>query len=239
MTPLLFDGQLRVYSTCRGCGEIMQVTNPSDKAHPLCEYLPTKLDSLATGWLSCTMASDYEAAELTKKEMDQLSPQTSDLGDAAIAYTLWNWPVFPLAKHSKLPAVSKANGGQGFKDAKTDTDRIARWWDRHPDHNIGLATGHAFDAVDIDTRHGGAQSFAEVLRRGNVKFDCHGIAITASGGLHLYVPATGKGNFVNMYPGIDFRGLGGYCVAPPSTLGSPGRSYSWLCEPSPALKGAR
>jgi len=26
-------------------------------------------------------------------------------------------------------------------------------------------------------------------------------------------------------------------VAPPSTLGAPGRAYSWLTDPSPVIKG--
>lgn len=237
MSALLFDGQLKVMSTCRTCGGAMQVTHPCDKAHPNCEPYQTRVDSLAAGWLSCILAQDYESAELTKKEMDSLESQSSDLGDAAIMYTMWNWPVFPLAKHSKLPAVSKAKGGQGFKDAKTDTDRIARWWNRHPTDNIGIATGHMFDAVDIDTGKGGIASFLKILGDKKVKFDCHGIAISASGGLHLYIPATGKGNFQNLHPGIDFRGLGGYVACPPSTLGQPGQSYRWLVEPSPEIKG--
>jgi hypothetical protein len=31
--------------------------------------------------------------------------------------------------------------------------------------------------------------------------------------------------------------LGGYVVGPPSTLGKPGRDYTWLVEPSPIIKG--
>jgi Bifunctional DNA primase/polymerase, N-terminal len=38
----------------------------------------------------------------------------------------------------------------GVKDATTNRARILAWWTRHPHANIGLATGHAFDVLDID-----------------------------------------------------------------------------------------
>jgi putative DNA primase/helicase len=38
----------------------------------------------------------------------------------------------------------------GVKDATTNRARILAWWTRHPLANIGLATGHAFDVLDID-----------------------------------------------------------------------------------------
>jgi hypothetical protein len=56
------------------------------------------------------------------------------------------------------------------------------------------------------------------------------------GGLHLYVKATGRGNFANVRPGIDYRGLGGYVVAPPSTLGTRVRTWTFAVEPSPIIK---
>jgi hypothetical protein len=233
---LLFDGLISVMSTCRDCGEMMQVTDPTVHVHPSCNEKPTKLDSLLVGWLSCVMAGDRESEILTAKEIDVIACEPPDLHEAATDYTTDGWPVFPLAKHSKLPAIPKKKGGNGFKDATTDWNRIDRWWSKHPDHNIGLATGHAFDVIDIDPKKGGAESFTKLLYD-KVDFDCHGIAVTASGGLHLYIPATGKGCFQDLRPGIDYRGRGGYVVGPPSTLGSPGRSYSWLCEPSPKIKG--
>jgi hypothetical protein len=234
---LLFDGQLTVMSTCRDCGEMMQVINADDKVHPGCTPKPTVLESLCTGWLSCVYAKDYEAAKLTRKEIEELEQEPPDLAAAAVQYAEQGWRVFPLATHSKLPAISKKRGGNGFKDATNDVDRIRRWWTRNPAHNIGFATGHAFDVIDVDPRKGGAESFTQLLWDDKIDFECHGIAGTASGGLHLYVPSTGKGCFQNLRPGIDYRGHSGYVVASPSTLGSPGRSYSWLCEPSPNIKG--
>jgi hypothetical protein len=232
---LLFDGKARIHSTCRDCGEAMLVTSAIKHTHPNCTEKPTRLETLLTGWISAVMASDYQSAALTDQEIKRLTEQPPDLLSAATLYARWSWPVFPLAAHGKVPAVPKSKGGQGFKDAKTDVARIERWWSKHPDHNIGLATGHLFDVIDIDPRHDGVQSFLNLLTEYKLP-DVHAIATTASGGMHLYVKPTGKGNFANLRPGVDYRGRGGYVVTPPSTLGTPGRSYTWLTEPSPIIK---
>jgi hypothetical protein len=38
----------------------------------------------------------------------------------------------------------------GVKDATCNRARILAWWTRHPSANIGLATGHTFDILDVD-----------------------------------------------------------------------------------------
>jgi hypothetical protein len=38
----------------------------------------------------------------------------------------------------------------GVKDATTNRARVLAWWTRHPQANIGLATGHRFDVLDVD-----------------------------------------------------------------------------------------
>ena len=42
----------------------------------------------------------------------------------------------------------------GVKDATTNRARILAWWTRHPQANIGLATGHRFDVLDVDGPRG-------------------------------------------------------------------------------------
>jgi hypothetical protein len=39
---------------------------------------------------------------------------------------------------------------RGVNDATTNRARILAWWTRHPQANIGLATGHNFDILDVD-----------------------------------------------------------------------------------------
>jgi len=53
-----------------------------------------------------------------------------------------------------------------------------------------------------------------------------GKVITPRCGDHLYVRASGDGNTSGLLPGIDYRGRGGYVVAPPS-IGPNGVRYTW------------
>jgi len=236
----MFDG-LVVVSTCRDCGLAMRVTRSGQVAHPMCANRATELEQLCQQWIEAAILEQHEVAESIGKRIDRIETVVN-LPAAAKEYASWGWRVFPLARNSKMPAIPKAEGGNGFKDATDDVKRIQKWWDHHRDHNIGLATGHLFDVIDIDTKdsHGnpsqeGIRSFLKLLDGGDLP-ECHGIAVTSSGGLHLYVIATGKGNFAGIRPGIDYRGKGGYVVAPPSTLGQSWRSYSWIAPPSPKLK---
>lgn len=237
--PRFLDGLLDVYSTCRDCGQLMKVIRAEDHSHPTCTVVQTSAESLADLWASEIRNGDEESARQTEELMNT-EAALIDLQSAAIEYASWYWPVFPLAKHGKAPAIK---GGNGFKDAHTDIERITKYWRKRPDNNVGLATGHMFDVIDVDTKDSkgiatnvGISSFMQLLETGNLP-ECHGVAVTSSGGLHLYVKATGKGNFAGIRPGVDYRGLGGYVVAPPSTLGKPGRSWTWLVEPSPIIKG--
>ena len=239
--PLIFDGKLDVYSTCRDCGTLMKVITPDRHSHPTCAEVQTQLESLADLWTMEHREGNDERAHETEELMESM--RNIELGSAALQYADWGWPVFPLAKRAKVPAIPKDKGGNGFKDATTDTKRIDRRWTRFPEDNIGLATGHMFDVIDVDTKDNkgnpdpaGVMSLMELIDKGKVP-EVHGVAVTASGGLHLYVKPTGKGCFGSIRPGIDYRGKGGYVVAPPSLLRQPGRQYSWLAEPSPIIKG--
>ncbi len=166
-------------------------------------------------------------------------------------YTTWGWPVFPLAEHSHKPFIRSAHpdgdplkgrckgtcgkAGHGFHDATTDPDRIAKWWRKYPTHNIGLATGRMFDVIDIDPKNDGIPAFITLLQSGRLP-DAHGVAVTRSGGLHLFVKPKGGRCRPGIRQGIDYKAGGGFVVGSPSTMGA-GRSYSWVCIPSPEIKG--
>jgi hypothetical protein len=85
---------------------------------------------------------------------------TEPLDWAAILYARAKIPVFPLRPGTKVPATAN-----GFKDATTDLRVVRSWWRDNPRYNIGLATGHKFDVLDVDIKGGrpGEES-AERLR---------------------------------------------------------------------------
>jgi Bifunctional DNA primase/polymerase, N-terminal len=114
----------------------------------------------------------------------------------------------------------------GVKDATCNRARVLAWWTHHPQANIGLATGRLFDALDVDGP-AGAQAIRQLAA-------AHGLASsgplvrTGGGGWHFYLAPTGLGNLhPRALAHVDWRGRGGYVVAPPSRHAS-GHPYQWL-----------
>jgi hypothetical protein len=142
------------------------------------------------------------------------------LAEAALTYVRAGIAVFPLVAGQKVPRTSN-----GFKGASLDEDMVAAWWTRWPDANIGFPTGHLFDVIDVDGPPG-YLSLADLRDEGLVP-DVLARVVTARGGAHLYITPTGDGNTAGLRPGIDYRGLGGYVVAPPSLSAATGRRWTW------------
>lgn len=163
----------------------------------------------------------------------------SDLKRAALYYANYGWPVVPLhfmkdgrcscgrgrcdspGKHPTTP--------HGLKDASWNSIQIETWWDTRPDANVGIATGAdaGIVVIDVDPRHGGDESLAELVRE-HGELPATVEALTGGGGRHLVFkhPGSTVRNRSNMRPGIDVRGDGGYIVAPPSNHAS-GAQYRW------------
>jgi hypothetical protein len=142
----------------------------------------------------------------------------------ALAFAERGWPVFPCQAGQKIPATR-----HGFLDATTDPSQITRWFARHADCNLAVATGAPGpDVLDID-QHGqagnGFAAFNQLHRAGLLD----GISVyvrTPSGGLHAYFTGTTQRN--GHLPGhhIDFRSTGGYILTPPSQI--QGRPYQLI-----------
>jgi hypothetical protein len=194
---------------------------------------------------------------------------SADLRAAALAYAVRGIPVLPLhypvARPSAVQpvAVERAAGwalgcscgdrgcGQvgkhplgalvphGLKDATTNRARILAWWSQQPQANVGLATGHRFDVIDLDGPAG-----IQALRR---FADHHGMTLPERGpvvrsgraeaGWHYYLAPAGLPRRTRLLDGVDYQALGGYVVAPPSRHAT-GNRYAWardLDHPLPAL----
>jgi hypothetical protein len=112
----------------------------------------------------------------------------------------------------------------GVKDATTNRARVLAWWTSHPQANVGLATGYRFDVLDVDGPTG-TQAIRELAATHGLQNS--GPLVRTGGGWHFYLAPTGLGN---VRPAglarVDWRGRGGYVVAPPSRHAS-GRPYQW------------
>jgi hypothetical protein len=145
----------------------------------------------------------------------------TDYLPAALDYVKRGWPVFPLVAGGKQPRVSR-----GFHRATTDRDVVIAWWSQWPDSNIGLATGHLFDVLDVDGEVGEAALKAFLAEKGLDGYRHSGPVALTGKGLHLFYQPTGALNGQNLVEKVDFRGEGGYVVAPPS-LHPLGHHYRW------------
>lgn len=162
------------------------------------------------------------------------------LGSAAAAYARRGWPVLPLhapahpgcsCNRDDCGSVGKHPRITGWREAATtDPDTVTKWWRQWPHANIGIATGQAsrLIVVDIDARHGGESSYADLRRR----YDIPRTALAATGtGRHLYFAAAEGQEMPNsvgtLGDGVDVRADGGYIVAPPSHHAN-GRTYRWI-----------
>src|SRR5699024_4881569 len=145
--------------------------------------------------------------------------ETWPLREAARAFAAAGVPVFPCAPRGKRPLI---RDGQGFRDATTDLTQIDAWWQQSPEANIGIPTGAASGVVVVDVDvHGtvnGYRQFARADHAGLVD-GWELLVRSPSGGMHAYYPATPgveQRSWQAGRAGIDFRGDGGYIIAPPS-----------------------
>jgi hypothetical protein len=113
----------------------------------------------------------------------------------------------------------------GVKDATTNRARVLAWWTRHPLANIGLATGFRFDVLDVDGP-AGTQAIRELAATHGLH-SSGPLVRTGGGGWHFYLAPTDLGNAQPAgLAHVDWRGRGGYVVAPPSRHAS-GHQYRW------------
>jgi len=117
----------------------------------------------------------------------------------------------------------------GCLDATTDPKVIEAWWHRWPDANVGIATGRGLLVLDVDPRHDGDDSTAD-LERTQGKLPDTVEDLTGGGGRHVYLIAPPgvelKNSAGQLGRGLDIRTDGGYVIAPPS-LHESGRRYEW------------
>lgn len=139
--------------------------------------------------------------------------------------------VFPCS--GKVPATP-----HGCKDATTDPAQIAEWWGGGSTYNVAIATGNGLVVLDVDTAHDAGKFGDETLADLEQQYGPlpeTWTCLTGGGGVHYYFqcddPALTVG--AGFAPGLDYRGAGGYVVAPPSIHPTTGRAYEWEASSTP------
>lgn len=135
------------------------------------------------------------------------------LKEAAIQLAEDGFWIFPCRKGTKIPAV------KGYLDMRMTAEEVERWWDDHPDHNIGMnPEANGLVVLDLDL----------------YKPECDWDRVveptmlvhSASGGEHHYFEDNGQrfpGKF-NAYNGVDIKHRG-VVVLPPSRFEN--GEYHW------------
>lgn len=148
-----------------------------------------------------------------------LASSCDSLARAALVFASVGVAVFPCVPGGKEPLTVR-----GFKDASADTRQVESWWREYPTANIGLPTGvsNAVDVVDIDV-HGDASGFPSIAkaREADLVGSWVWCVRTPSGGMHVYFPhpvGVEQRSWQSPRKHIDFRGDGGYVIAPPSRI---------------------
>lgn len=160
---------------------------------------------------------------------------TTDIStlDHALFYASRGWRVFPIAPRKKKPPLVKWR-----EESTTDERTIRTWWQVTPMANVGIMCGResGFVVLDVDADKGGNESLLALIAT-NAPLPDTPESLTGSGGRHILFkhPGIEVGNSANYIgAGLDFRGDGGYIVAPPSIHPDTGRRYEWELSSRPS-----
>jgi hypothetical protein len=139
---------------------------------------------------------------------------------AALVYAARGFSVIPV-RPDKKPFIK----WEPYQKKRATADEIRAWWRQHPDAMIGIVTGEISGILVVDADSEEAyRKLQELLPDSIITPICK-----TPRGYHLYlIMPKGEriGNSVGILPGVDIRGEGGYCIAPPSINGD-GKGYAW------------
>lgn len=144
--------------------------------------------------------------------------------DDALKYESRGFSVIPV-RLNKKPFIPWTE----FQTRRATPEEIKQWWAKWPGAMIGIVTGPVSGvcAIDIDRY---ADDYDETVELEYFPETLVTPTITTPrGGTHLYFKNPIDSDITvnaRALPGIDFRGQGGYIIAPPSMNGN-GKGYQW------------
>jgi hypothetical protein len=132
--------------------------------------------------------------------------------------------VIPLIPGEKKPLID----WKPYQTRKPTRTEMMSWWAKNPKANIGIVCGEVSNlfVVDFDKY---APDYDEQKAREVIPDGIKTPTVkTARNGLHYYFDNPEKDYSIKarLLPGIDYRGNGGFVVAPPSVNGN-GNAWEW------------
>ena len=148
--------------------------------------------------------------------------------EAALQYRSMGLSVIPLSPKSKIPP--KGFSPIPYRARIATEDEIRQWWKDEPNYNVGIVTGKLSGVFVIDLdKYADDYSEESSYKIIGDSIVCPTVE-TPRKGQHLYYSYPENFNptiGARVAPGIDFRGEGGYILAPPS-VNEKNIPYKWV-----------
>ncbi|MGM9571104.1 MAG: bifunctional DNA primase/polymerase, partial [bacterium] len=154
---------------------------------------------------------------------EKIKNEKNPLLQAALEYLLlYKWSVIPL--NGKKPY----QGWAAYQKRRPTEAEVRQWWHKYPEANIGIICGKVSGLVVLDLD--GEEGMQSFNKKGYAPIT---VAAKTGNGTHFYYlhPGHEVHNFTSKEPGLDFRGDGGYVVAPPSIHPGTKSAYEWFLPP--------
>ena len=149
---------------------------------------------------------------------------------SALRYRSIGWSVIPLSPHSKIPP--KGFEVVPYRKRLASEGEIVEWWNKWPNANIGIVTGKLSNLFVVDLDKYKPEYNEEIALQYFPDNIVTPMDMSPRGGEHHYYQYPDDVEptiHADTLPAIDYRGEGGYVLAPPSCF--EGKKSKWIIPP--------